>query len=110
METVVSKDYLDALINIACETDELIVELKDGVLELTSRSAERGHAREEVPLVEFKGEEVKISLNARYVLDTLSAAESSKTMQMQVARDRRSALFSDESDNVHLISAILTRD
>ena len=29
METVVSKDYLDALINIACEADELIVELED---------------------------------------------------------------------------------
>ncbi|MBF8378497.1 hypothetical protein IW967_11590 [Alicyclobacillus mali] len=29
MEIVVSKDYLDALINIVCETDELIVELED---------------------------------------------------------------------------------
>ncbi|WP_062309322.1 hypothetical protein [Alicyclobacillus sendaiensis] len=29
MQTVVSKDYLDALINIACEADELIVELED---------------------------------------------------------------------------------
>jgi len=29
MEAVVSKDYLDALINIACEADELIVELED---------------------------------------------------------------------------------
>ncbi|MDI9261123.1 hypothetical protein [Alicyclobacillus sendaiensis] len=29
MEIVVQKDYLDALINIACEADELIVELED---------------------------------------------------------------------------------
>ncbi|WP_062309318.1 DNA polymerase III subunit beta [Alicyclobacillus sendaiensis] len=84
--------------------------VKGGALELTSRSTERGRAREEVPLVEFAGEETKVSLNARYVLDTLSAVESSKTVRMQVARDRHSVLFSDESDNVHLISAILTRD
>ncbi|ACV58120.1 hypothetical protein Aaci_1084 [Alicyclobacillus acidocaldarius subsp. acidocaldarius DSM 446] len=29
MEILVQKDYLDALINLACETDELIVELED---------------------------------------------------------------------------------
>ncbi|AEJ44392.1 hypothetical protein [Alicyclobacillus acidocaldarius] len=29
MEILVQKDYLDALINIACEADELIVELED---------------------------------------------------------------------------------
>ena len=99
-------------VTILAENERHTVSLyvKNGVLELTSRSAERGHAREEVQLVEFAGEETKVSLNARYVLEMLKAVESSKTVQMQVARDRRSALFSDESDNVHLISAILTRD
>ncbi|AEJ43783.1 DNA polymerase III, beta subunit [Alicyclobacillus acidocaldarius subsp. acidocaldarius Tc-4-1] len=99
-------------VTILAENERHTVSLyvKDGVLELTSRSAERGHAREEVPLTAFKGDEVKVALNARYVLDTLSAVESSKTVRMQVARDRRSVLFSDECDNLHLISAILTRD
>jgi len=99
-------------VTILAENERHTVSLyvKEGVLELTSRSAERGHAREEVPLTAFKGNEVKVALNARYVLDTLSAVESSKTVRMQVARDRRSVLFSDECDNLHLISAILTRD
>ncbi|MCL6490144.1 MAG: DNA polymerase III subunit beta, partial [Alicyclobacillus mali] len=99
-------------VTILAENERHTVSLyvKDGVLELTSRSAERGHAREDVPLVAFSGEEVKVALNARYVLEMLEAVESSKVVRMQVARDRRSALFSDEYDNVHLISAILTRD
>ncbi|MCL6445279.1 MAG: DNA polymerase III subunit beta [Alicyclobacillus sp.] len=99
-------------VTILAENERHTVSLyvKDGVLELTSRSAERGHAREEVPMTAFKGDEVKVSLNARYVLDVLSAVESSKVVRMQVARDRCTVLFSDESDNLHLISAILTRD
>ncbi|MBF8378494.1 DNA polymerase III subunit beta [Alicyclobacillus mali] len=99
-------------VTILAENERHTVSLyvKEGVLELTSRSAERGHAREEVPLAEFKGDAVKIALNARYVLEMLEAVESSKVVRMQVAQDRRSALFSDESDNLHLISAILTRD
>ncbi|WP_206832082.1 DNA polymerase III subunit beta [Alicyclobacillus fructus] len=84
--------------------------VKGGTLELTSRSTERGRAREEVPLVEFAGEEIKVSLNARYVLEMLEAVESSRVVRMQVAQGRNSVLFTDEDENLHLISAILTRD
>ncbi|MDI9261235.1 DNA polymerase III subunit beta [Alicyclobacillus sendaiensis] len=91
------------------EHHSVTLDLSDGVLRMSSRARDRGQAREEVPILESSGEEVRVTLNARFMLEMLQAMEG-KVVRMRFAGRNRPVCFHDDDDHLHLISAVLTRD
>lgn len=50
--------------------------LDQGGIEISSSSSELGKVREELEVIDFKGEPLKISFNSKYMLDVLKVIES----------------------------------
>ncbi|AIQ61752.1 DNA polymerase III subunit beta [compost metagenome] len=50
--------------------------LEQGGIEISSSSSELGKVREELDLIDFKGEPLKISFNSKYMLDVLKVIDS----------------------------------
>ncbi|AKG36891.1 DNA polymerase III subunit beta [Paenibacillus durus] len=50
--------------------------LEHGGIEISSSSSELGKVREELGVIDFKGEELKISFNSKYMLDVLKVVDS----------------------------------
>ena len=69
---------VQALTRVALLADEkskmVRFEIKEGSLTLVSDHTELGGAQEEVE-IPYKGEEVRIGLNAKYILDVLNVVE-----------------------------------
>lgn len=58
----------------------LLQTMENGGIEISSSSSELGKVREELDLVEFKGEPLRISFNSKYMLDVLKVVESEQLM------------------------------
>ncbi|AEJ44389.1 DNA polymerase III subunit beta [Alicyclobacillus acidocaldarius] len=113
-ECMVERDRLEqaverAMILAENEHHSVTMDLSDGALHMTSRARDRGQAREEVPILESSGEKVRVTLNARFMLEMLQAMEGA-TVRMRFAGRSRPVAFHDDDDHLHLISAILTND
>ncbi len=54
--------------------------LEHGGIEISSSSTELGKVREELDVVDFKGEPLRISFNSKYMLDVLKVVESEQLM------------------------------
>ncbi|AOZ92852.1 DNA polymerase III subunit beta [Paenibacillus crassostreae] len=54
--------------------------LEEGGIEISSSSTELGKVREELDLIDFKGEPLRISFNSKYMLDVLKIVESEQLM------------------------------
>ncbi|AIQ10595.1 DNA polymerase III subunit beta [Paenibacillus durus] len=50
--------------------------LEQGGIEISSSSSELGKVREELEVIDFKGEALKISFNSKYMLDVLKVVDS----------------------------------
>lgn len=58
----------------------LLQTMENGGIEISSSSSELGKVREELDLVDFKGESLRISFNSKYMLDVLKVVESEQLM------------------------------
>ncbi|WP_054957781.1 DNA polymerase III subunit beta, partial [Paenibacillus dakarensis] len=54
--------------------------MENGGIEISSSSSELGKVREELELIDFKGESLRISFNSKYMLDVLKVIESEQLM------------------------------
>ncbi|MFC7678975.1 DNA polymerase III subunit beta [Paenibacillus sp. GCM10028914] len=54
--------------------------MENGGIEISSSSSELGKVREELDLIDFKGESLRISFNSKYMLDVLKVIESEQLM------------------------------
>ncbi|KKO54353.1 DNA polymerase III subunit beta [Paenibacillus sp. DMB20] len=54
--------------------------MESGGIEISSSSSELGKVREELELIDFKGESLRISFNSKYMLDVLKVIESEQLM------------------------------
>lgn len=54
--------------------------MENGGIEISSSSSELGKVREEIELIDFKGESLRISFNSKYMLDVLKIIESEQLM------------------------------
>ncbi|MCL6446334.1 MAG: DNA polymerase III subunit beta [Alicyclobacillus sp.] len=113
-ECKVERDRLEQAVERATilaenEHHSVTLDLSDGVLRMSSRAKDRGQAREEVPILESSGEEVRVALNARFVLEMLRAMEG-QVVRIRFAGRGRPVCFHDDDDHLHLISTVLTRD
>lgn len=54
--------------------------MENGGVEISSSSSELGKVREEIELIDFKGESLRISFNSKYMLDVLKIIESEQLM------------------------------
>lgn len=105
LKAVVDKDaLLHALKRVALLADEkskmVRFEVREGNMTLISDSSDFGTAQEELPVV-FKGKEVSIGLNAKYVLDILNAIEEDK-VTLNLKDENHSCLITVESDKDYL--------
>ncbi|MBP2002361.1 DNA polymerase-3 subunit beta [Paenibacillus shirakamiensis] len=50
--------------------------LEDGTIEISSSSSELGKVTEQIDVVDFKGDPLRISFNSKYMLDVLKVVES----------------------------------
>tara|TARA_B100000686_G_scaffold346579_1_gene433554 strand:+ start:2254 stop:3354 length:1101 start_codon:yes stop_codon:yes gene_type:complete len=105
MKVSVNKDgLLHALKRVALLADEqsrmVRFEIHKGGLTLVSDNTELGAAREELS-INHQGEEVKIGLNARYVLDILGVIEQEEVVMNLKDKDH-SCLFSTTKDPDYL--------
>lgn len=73
------------------------LQLKNGVLDISSSNPEVGDAREELE-VEYKGPELTIGFNARYMLDILQALGNDK-VRLAVRDNLSPGLITPEGDN-----------
>lgn len=78
---LVKDSFAHALKRVSLLADEkskmVRFEVREGMLTLISDNTDYGAAREEVP-ISYKGEEMFIGLNARYILDVLAVIEQEK--------------------------------
>lgn len=58
----------------------LLQTMEHGGIEISSSSSELGKVREELDLIDFKGESLRISFNSKYMLDVLKVVESEQLM------------------------------
>ncbi len=58
----------------------LLQTMENGGIEISSSSSELGKVREELELIEFKGDPLRISFNSKYMLDVLKVVESEQLM------------------------------
>ncbi|MEK6988633.1 DNA polymerase III subunit beta [Paenibacillus sp. FSL K6-1566] len=58
----------------------LLQTMENGGIEISSSSSELGKVREELDLIEFKGDPLRISFNSKYMLDVLKVVESEQLM------------------------------
>jgi len=58
----------------------LLQTMESGGIEISSSSSELGKVREELDLIEFKGDPLRISFNSKYMLDVLKVVESEQLM------------------------------
>lgn len=70
--------------------------VQDNLMVLVSDSSELGEAREEID-IEFKGKTITIGLNAKYVMDTLSAIDS-EMISFRLKDDKSSCLITPADD------------
>ncbi len=75
------------------KTNQVELEVADGRLVIVAHNPELGDAREELE-VQLEGEGLKISFNARYLLDILSAMES-ETVRVEMNDGGSPSLFSE---------------
>lgn len=54
--------------------------MENGGIEISSSSSELGKVREELEVIDFKGEPLRISFNSKYMLDVLKIVESEQLM------------------------------
>lgn len=54
--------------------------METGGIEISSSSSELGKVREELDVIEFKGEPLRISFNSKYMLDVLKVIESEQLL------------------------------
>lgn len=54
--------------------------MENGGIEISSSSSELGKVREELDVIDFKGEPLRISFNSKYMLDVLKIVESEQLM------------------------------
>jgi len=73
------------------------VEIKDGLLEISSSNPEIGDAHEELE-INYKGEELSIGFNARYVIDILQVLEE-ETINLAVKDNLSPGLITPEGDD-----------
>ncbi|PMC35548.1 DNA polymerase III subunit beta [Bacillus sp. UMB0899] len=82
--TLNSKEFLQAIDRaslLAKEARNNVVKLStlsEGMIEVSSNSPEIGKVSEEIQAEEVKGEELKISFSAKYVMDALKALEGTE--------------------------------
>jgi DNA polymerase-3 subunit beta len=101
----VNKDALEhGLKRVALLADDkskmVRFEIRPGGITLVSDTTELGAANEEIP-IEFDGEEVFIGLNARYVLDILSAVEQEE-VTLNLKDENHSCLVTVDKDEDYL--------
>ncbi len=58
----------------------LLQTMEHGGIEISSSSSELGKVREELDLIDFKGDPLRISFNSKYMLDVLKVVESEQLM------------------------------
>lgn len=95
-----SELFLHALRRVAILADEkskmVKFDVKGNLMTLVSDNSELGEAREEID-VEYKGDEITIGLNAKYVMDILNAINSDK-INFKL-KDSESSCLITPSDN-----------
>ncbi len=98
------EDLAHALKRVALLADEkskmVRFEIRSGNLILISDNTELGAAREEMA-IDYDGDEVTIGLNARYVLDVLSAVEGDQVV-LNLKDENHSCLITADSDADYL--------
>lgn len=74
------------------------IEVKDGMLELSSHSPELGDAKEELS-IDYTGEPLKIGFNSRYLIDALSTIESEKILLELRGRQNPGVIRATDASN-----------
>jgi DNA polymerase-3 subunit beta len=102
--TVKKETLLHALRRVSLLADEkskmVRFEMREGSLTLASDGTEQGDATEELT-VSYKGEDVSIGLNARYLLDILNVVEQDE-VSLNLKDQNHSCLVTVESDKDYL--------
>ncbi|WP_106769577.1 DNA polymerase III subunit beta [Paenibacillus faecalis] len=83
LDTKKLSDSIDRAYLLSKEEKTNIVRMQTmehGGIEISSSSSELGKVREEVELVDFKGESLRISFNSKYMLDVLKVIESEQLL------------------------------
>jgi DNA polymerase-3 subunit beta len=80
----------------------------NGTLTLAGSTAEVGQSRVELP-VPFDGEEIKITLDHRYVGDFLKVLDPSKTLSLNVKDNESAAIFETDDGYLYVVMP-LNRD
>jgi DNA polymerase-3 subunit beta len=98
--TVNTQALVQALTRVALLADEkskmVRFEVKEGILTLVSDHTELGGAQEEIE-ISYKGEEVRIGLNAKYILDVLNVIEQDEVI-LNLKDQNYSCLLTTEKD------------
>ncbi len=93
-------DLIHALKRVALLADEksrmVRFEVSEGTLALVSDNSEMGTANEEIS-ANYSGDEIRIGLNAKYVLDVLSAMENEE-VTFNLKDSQHSCLITDPKD------------
>jgi DNA polymerase III subunit beta len=83
LATIPKLRFLEALKRIALlsadKSHAVKLVLQDGALRITSQNPDLGEAKDELP-VQFKGADLTIGFNARYLMDVLSAVETDEVL------------------------------
>ncbi|MDR0267907.1 DNA polymerase III subunit beta [Paenibacillus sp.] len=83
LETKKLSESIDRAYLLSREEKTNIVRLQtmeNGGIEISSSSSELGKVREELEVIDFKGEPLRISFNSKYMLDVLKIVESEQLM------------------------------
>ncbi|NIQ00307.1 MAG: DNA polymerase III subunit beta [Nitrospinaceae bacterium] len=98
--TVNTQALIHALKRVALLADEkskmVRFEIQEGTLKLVSDHTELGGADEEVE-IPYKGEDVRIGLNARYILDVLNVLDDEE-VTLNLKDQNHSCLLTSEAD------------
>lgn len=114
---LLSKELIDALerARITAETNSdkgfiMMIRVDENELILFSKS-ESGSATDSVALTNFTGEETRVAVNGKYMLDALKAADCEE-VQLRFGGRRAPIYISDgdEDDGVFLILPLLVRE
>ncbi|WP_213524636.1 DNA polymerase III subunit beta [Paenibacillus sp. J31TS4] len=82
-----------------------------GVIELTACSADIGELREEIRPDSLSGEPISVSVNGRYLADTLRAADGQRvTVQITGSRSPLVIRPADDPGSLYLLTPVRTRE
>lgn len=105
LKVIVNREaYIHALKRVALLADEkskmVRFEIKSGLMTLVSDGTELGNATEEIE-IQYKGEDVSIGLNARYILDILNVVDDAEVV-MNLKDENHSCMMTVDQDQDYM--------